>query len=191
MAISNSPFLKNFKGNLQKTIVVKQAHKTIVTAYPDMSRVKYNEAQKSKQELFAKAVAYARSIINDPVKKAVYSNRLPKGKRLYNAAVQEYLNPQPVPFSKIQPPKKKRGILIDTIVIKDYPKNYVITRKPDMTRVVYNEKQKNEQSRFARAVAYARSVVMDPVKKAALQKKLPKGKKVYHAALQEYLKGTA
>lgn len=189
MAISNSPYLKNYKGHLKKTLVVKQAHKTIVTVYPDMSRVKYSEAQKSKQAKFAEAVAYARSIVNDPIKKAAYTKLLPKGKRLYNAAVQEYLNPQTVPFSSVKPPVKKRGVLVDTFVIKDYHDKYVITVKPDMRRVKYNEKQKAEQSRFARAVAYARALIMDPVKKTALQKTLPKGKKAYHAALKQYLNG--
>ncbi|HEY0666796.1 MAG TPA: hypothetical protein VGD22_01390 [Sphingobacteriaceae bacterium] len=178
MAISNSPYLKNYRGNLQKTYVVKQAHKTIITAYPDMSRVKYNAKQKSEQSKFAEAGE----------KKAAYSRFLPKGKRLYNAAVQEYLNPQPVPFSKIKPPVKKRGVIVDTIVIKEYEHTYVVTSKPDMRGVKYNEKQKSEQSRFARAVAYARALVLDPVKKAALQKTLPKGKKAYHAAIKQYLR---
>lgn len=188
MAITNNPYLKNYKGHLNKTYVVKQAHKTILTSYPDRSRVIYSAAQKSRQATFAEAVAYARSIINDPVKKAAYSKLLPKGKRLYNAALQEYLNPQAVPFSKIKPPVQKRGVLTDTIVIKDYEHQFVITTKPDMSSVKYNENQKNEQRRFARAVAYARALVMDPVKKAALQKTLPKGKKAYHAALQQFLK---
>lgn len=189
MAISNSPYLKNYKGNLQKTVVVKQAHKTIITAYPDMSRVKYNAKQKSEQSKFAEAVAFARSIINDPEKKAAYSRFLPKGKRLYNAAIQEYLNPQPVPFSKIKPPVMKRGVLVDTIVIKEYEHTYMVTSIPDMSRVKYNEKQKSEQNRFARAVAYALAILLDPVKKAALQKTLPKGKKAYHAAIKQYLDG--
>ena len=190
MAVSNSPYLKNYRGNLRKTVVVKQAHKTIVTGYPDMRRVKYNKAQRTAQSRFAEAVAYARSVINDPVKKAIYSKLLPKGKRLYNAALQEFLDPQPVPFSTIKPPVKKRGRMEENVIIKNYGDRYVITAPPDMSRVMYNEKQKQEQTRFARAVAYARSVIMDPEKKAALQKRLPKGKKAYHAALQQYLDGT-
>jgi hypothetical protein len=39
------------------------------------------------------------------------------------------------------------------------------------------------------AVAYAQSIITDPIKKAAYQEKLPKGKRVYNAALQEFLKG--
>ena len=187
MAISISPFLQNFKWSLNETIVVKQAHKTIVTAYPSRERVTYSKSQQVKQKSFAQAVAYARAIVNDPVKKELYSTNLPAGKRLYNAAIQEYLNPQPVPFSSIQAPKKKKGIINDLIVIKEYSDKYARSSKPDMTRVVYNENQKKQQSRFARAVTYARSILADPVKKAALQKRLAKGKKVYHAAIKEYM----
>jgi hypothetical protein len=92
MATTDNILLNGAKGNIGKTIVVKKyGDKTVLSKYPDMSRVKYNENQKHEQSRFAEAVAYARSIINDPAKKAAYQKNLPEGKRVYNAALQEYL----------------------------------------------------------------------------------------------------
>lgn len=190
MATSNSPHLKNYRGHKDKTLVVKQyGPQTVITSYPDRTEVVYTKVQEAEQSRFAEAVAWARSIIRDPVKKAEYSKLLPKGKRLYNAAIQEYLNPQEPPFSNIRPPVKKRGrINKEHVVIKDYGDKAVVTRIPDMSNVVRTEKQTKAQGHFAKAVAYAQAIMADPVQKAAYQKNLPKGKKAYHAALKEYLK---
>ena len=92
MAITNNLILQNAKGSIGKSIVIKKyGEKTVISKYPDMSGVKYNERQKQEQSRFAEAVAYARSIIHDPAKKAEYQKKLPKGKRVYNAALQEFL----------------------------------------------------------------------------------------------------
>jgi hypothetical protein len=73
--------------------VVKQyGNKTVVTAYPDMTHVKPSKLQKLKRKEFASAIAYARSIIKDPVKKAAYAKKLKRGERVYNAAIKEYLS---------------------------------------------------------------------------------------------------
>jgi hypothetical protein len=53
--------------------------------------------QKEKRKTFAEAVAYARAINNDPVKKAVYKKKVKKGQRVFNYAVKEFF------------PKKKHG----------------------------------------------------------------------------------
>ena len=190
MATSNSPKLKNHKGHINKQLVVKQyGPQTVVTSYPDRTHIVYTKLQKATQSRLAEAVAWARSIINDPVKKAEYSLLLPKGKRLYNAAIQEYLDPQDPPFSNIKPPLKKRGrINKESMVIKNYGDKAVVSRVPDMSNVVPTEKQIKAKGCFAKAVAYAQAIIADPVKKAAYQKKLPKGKTVYHAALKEYMK---
>lgn len=92
MAITDNILLQNTSGSIGKMLVVKNyGNKTIITKHPDMSKVKYNDNQKREQNRFAEAVAYARSIINDPVRKADYQKTLPKGKRVYNAALQEFL----------------------------------------------------------------------------------------------------
>lgn len=64
-------------------------NKTVVTAYPDMSKVKPSEAQKKGQGVFADAVADATDITDDPVKKAEYQKKLKEGKSVYRFAIQE------------------------------------------------------------------------------------------------------
>lgn len=59
--------------------------------YPDVSNVEFTDIQKAEQSLFADAIAYAKSIINEPEKKAAFKATLEPGKRVYNAAISEYL----------------------------------------------------------------------------------------------------
>ena len=92
MATTNNILLKGAKGKIGKNLIIKNyGEKTVISKYPDMSAVKYNDLQKQTQRCFAEAVAYARSIINDPVKKAEYRKKLPEGKQVYYAAIQEFL----------------------------------------------------------------------------------------------------
>jgi hypothetical protein len=72
------------------------------------------------------------------------------------------------------------------LVIKQYSYGTVISAMPDMSKVKSSRKQKEQQKKFAEAVAFAKSISRNPVKKAAYAKKLRKGQSVYHAAIQEY-----
>jgi hypothetical protein len=50
--------LHQVRGQIGKQIVVKRyGNKTVITAYPDMSKVKPSKKQKAKRKLFANAVA--------------------------------------------------------------------------------------------------------------------------------------
>lgn len=80
------------------------------------------------------------------------------------------------------------GKIGDQLVIKQYSYGTVISAMPDMSRVKPSRKQKLEQQKFAEAVAYAKSISRNPVKKAAYSRKLKKGQSVYHAAIQEFYK---
>jgi hypothetical protein len=44
-----------------------------------------------------------------------------------------------------------------------------------------------KQGIFAEAVAYAQSIIRNPAKKKAFEKKLKKNERVYNAAIKEYL----
>ncbi len=89
---SSSVLLRNFRGQIGKQIVVKRyGKKTVITAYPDMSRVKPSQLQKKKRKVFAEAVAYAQLINNDPVLKATYKRKVKKGQTVYHAAIKEYM----------------------------------------------------------------------------------------------------
>ncbi len=84
--------LKDISGGIGKQLVVKQySFGTVISAYPDMSNVKLSKLQKSKQGVFAEAVAYAQAIVRDPAKKKAYAKKLKKGERVYNTAIKEYL----------------------------------------------------------------------------------------------------
>lgn len=89
---TNNLLLHQLSGHLGKQIVIKRyGKKTILAKYPDMSKVKPSAKQKEKRKNFAKAVAYARSINNDPVKCAAYKKKLKKGQTVFHYAISEYL----------------------------------------------------------------------------------------------------
>lgn len=90
--VKNNPLLEGVSGKIGDSFIVKQYRfGTVISAVPDMSRVKKSALQKVKQKKFADAIAYAQSIIHNPAKKAVFAKNLPKGKSVYHAAIQEYL----------------------------------------------------------------------------------------------------
>lgn len=90
--IQQHSLLKGLKGQIGKQLVFKQyGTKTVVSRYPDMSNVQPSLLQQQKRSRFAEAVAYAQGINNDPVLKAAYAKQLKKGKRVYQAALQEFL----------------------------------------------------------------------------------------------------
>ena len=95
MARLNKTLLENISGTLGKQLVFKQyKDKTVVTRYPDMSKVKPSKAQKEKRSVFAEAVAYARDINRNPVKKAKYAKKVQPGESVYHFALKEYLAKQ-------------------------------------------------------------------------------------------------
>lgn len=84
--------LKQLRGQIGKQLVVKQyGNKTVVSAYPDMSKIKPSKLQIKRRNYFAEAVANAQSILHDPVKKAAYTQQLKKGQSVYHAAIKEFL----------------------------------------------------------------------------------------------------
>jgi hypothetical protein len=103
MAKSIDNYVTNgLTGAVGKEFVFKQFNdETLVTKYPDRSRVNYNKKQTRFQKFFAEATAYASDIINDPVKKAAY--KLGPGKSVFHAAVKEYmaLHAKKVPVKKL------------------------------------------------------------------------------------------
>ena len=80
------------RGTIGKQLVFKQySQGTVVSKYPDMSRVKLSPLQKAEQKLFAQAVAYAREILHNPRKKAAYQKKIKEGGSVYHSAIKEYL----------------------------------------------------------------------------------------------------
>lgn len=92
MAITDNPLLNNTSGKIGNTIVVKQyRYGTVISAMPNMRRVKKSELQQLKQNWFKDAVVYAQTILRDPKKKAAYAKKIKDGKTVYHTAIKEYL----------------------------------------------------------------------------------------------------
>jgi hypothetical protein len=93
MAKTKNPlwaFLDIDLGELAKDYVVKTRNgKAFIAKKPDMSNVKRSRQQKRSSGRFADAVAFARDIINDPVKKATYKVR--PGTSVYHSAIKDYV----------------------------------------------------------------------------------------------------
>ena len=92
MARTKQAIVKKLSGTVGKQLVFKQYGKaTVVTAYPDMSRVKPSKLQKQKRSLFADAVKYAQAIAKDEKQKALYKKKVKKGQSVYHCALSEFL----------------------------------------------------------------------------------------------------
>lgn len=88
--ISKNIITSDLQGAIGKQIVFRVRNgKTFASKYPDMSRVKPSPRQLLAKGRFAKAVAFAQNIINDPKKKAAY--KVKKGQSVFNAAIAEYM----------------------------------------------------------------------------------------------------
>ncbi len=92
MARSKNILLHGSSGHIGKEFVIKKyGNKTIITAYPDMSKVKPSKLQKVKRSRFAEAVAYAQNILRDPALKAQYAKKVKQGQKVYHYAIKEFM----------------------------------------------------------------------------------------------------
>ena len=90
MAKTNNVLTASLQGAIGDQIVFRTRNgKTFASKYPDMSNVKRTAKQQKETSRFAKAVAFAQSILKNPTKKG--SIKVKKGQSLYHAAIQEYL----------------------------------------------------------------------------------------------------
>jgi hypothetical protein len=68
-----------------------------VTGYvPLTRRLKITPSMKRLRKRFKSGIAYAKSINDDPQKKAAYAKTLAKGKNVYREALKEFLQKKPV-----------------------------------------------------------------------------------------------
>lgn len=85
--------LTGASGAVGKEIVFKRyGNKTVVSKYPDMTKVKPSALQRQGRSLFAEAVRFAQLINNHPELKALYTSELQAGESVFHKAKQEYLN---------------------------------------------------------------------------------------------------
>ena len=103
MAIHTSAIFKGFSGNIDRQLLFRQSGgKTIVSKFPDRSRVIYSERQKREQRRFADAVSFARVVIADKGLKPVYSLKAAVlgFRSAWNVAIAEFMSDQPLQAKK-------------------------------------------------------------------------------------------
>lgn len=80
------------RGAIGKEIVVKHyRYGVVVTRYPDMSGVRASGGQRACREVFGEAVAFAKGVFADRVRKEHYRQQLGKVRGLFQAVVREYV----------------------------------------------------------------------------------------------------
>jgi hypothetical protein len=88
----NSP-LSGASGTIGKELVFKRyGDKTVVSKYPDMTRVKPSPLQRQGRNLFREAVLFAQLINAHPALRALYASELGAGESVFHKVKQEYLN---------------------------------------------------------------------------------------------------
>ena len=80
-----------------------------------------------------------------------------------------------------------RGAIGKKYVIKHYRYGVIMTRFPDMTRIIASGKQRKCRNLFREAVAFAMSVMADPVQKEAYKKKLKVRYRLFNRLIKEYM----
>jgi hypothetical protein len=92
MAISNNPLMHGVTGSIKKQLVFRRyGNKTVVSAYPDMSKRKLSPRQKRMNEIMKEANESAKAIMADEEQRNAARLRLdvPRNK-LYTALIKEY-----------------------------------------------------------------------------------------------------
>lgn len=106
--VQNNMLFHNFHGQFGKTMVFRVVRgKTIVSKYPDMSRVERSRDQKAYNNLFREAVENAKSELRDPDTKAALLRRMKKNPKLkdrnpMNVLVSEFLKERSYIMSREQ-----------------------------------------------------------------------------------------
>ena len=103
MAIQTSAIFKGFSGSVNRQLLFRQSGgQTIVSKFPDRSRVTYSERQKREQRRFADAVSFARVVIADKGLKQVYSVKAAVlgFRSAWNVAIAEFMSDQPLQLKK-------------------------------------------------------------------------------------------
>lgn len=81
-------------GGLDRKLLLKNyGDQTIITAFPDRSKVKLTETQKKENKRFREAMAYARSQMADPVSKAEYKAKARGLQKPHNIAIADFYCP--------------------------------------------------------------------------------------------------
>ena len=78
------------RGKIGGVVIKQYGKKVVVSSLPDRRKVKPTKLQKAGRKKFAAAVAYAKSIMEDPKLRKKYERKLKPGERLYQFAMREF-----------------------------------------------------------------------------------------------------
>ncbi len=89
--VNGNIILEKHSGAIGKQLVYRQFNgKTVVSKYPDRSKVVYTPDQLQYRKIFALASKYASDIVKDPVKKRAY--KVTPGASVYHTALRDFMN---------------------------------------------------------------------------------------------------
>lgn len=127
--------IKGLIGSINKQLVLKQYGKTtVISTYPDMSRVVKTEKQKKENSRFREAVAYAKSQMADPVAKAEYHKRAVGLQRAFNVAITDFYTPPEISKVDISDWKGRKGDVIGIHATDDFRVEKVTVEIKDSSR---------------------------------------------------------
>jgi hypothetical protein len=91
MKVKLNPTVEQFRGKIGGMTYRMMYGKQTAMKTPDMSEVKWSEAQEAERRRFRKAIAYARTVMADPALRAQYQKRARRAKRqAFRVAVSDY-----------------------------------------------------------------------------------------------------
>lgn len=92
--VKDNIITKGLSGRVGKNLVFKNyGSKTVVSAYPDMSRVKLSAKQKKENNRFRKAMVYAKDQMADPVARKSYKEKATGLQKAHNVAIADFYHP--------------------------------------------------------------------------------------------------
>ena len=92
MKVELNPTVDKYRGKIGKLTYRWMYGKQTVMKTPDMSKVKWSEAQKKERKRFAEAIAYAKQAMADPKARAYYEKVGKKaGRQPFRVAVSDFL----------------------------------------------------------------------------------------------------
>lgn len=103
MAIQTSPIFKGFSGSVNRNLLFRQCSGiTVLSRFPDRSKVVYSERQKQAQKRFSDAVDFARVVISQPGLKDIYAIKasLLRFRSAWNLAIAEFMSGKPLELKK-------------------------------------------------------------------------------------------
>ena len=91
MKVKLNPTVERFRGKIGNMTYRVMYGKQTAMKTPDMSKVRWSEAQQTERQRFREAIAYARAAMADPAVRAQYEKRGKTAKRqAFRVAVSDF-----------------------------------------------------------------------------------------------------